>query len=80
MVDFHIWGDNVKDVPLQHGVPHEHISLEVNGTVYSVSRGNIIYRNGERRNSPVIDSNGVLIRSGVKYTVSKILIKFSYLC
>eukprot|EP00057_Strongylocentrotus_purpuratus_P030111 XP_780739.3 PREDICTED: zonadhesin-like [Strongylocentrotus purpuratus] len=68
MVDFHIWGDNVKDVPSSTVSLMRHISLEVNGTVYSVSRGNIIYRNGERRNSPVIDSNGVLIRSGVKYT------------
>ena len=70
-MEFHVWGDNAKRRPSDRVSLLREISLELNGTTYTVSSGHNIYVNGEIRTAPVRDFNGVIIQSDSSYTVRK---------
>ncbi|XP_071498835.1 zonadhesin-like [Diadema antillarum] len=67
LVDFHLWGDNVKNNPSDRVSYLRKVVLEVNGTSYSIERNRVVLVNGARRTTPLSFINGVTIRSDQSY-------------
>lgn len=72
LVDFHLWGDNVKNNPSERVSYLRKIVLEVNGTSIAITRNREILVNGARRIAPIRMNNGIMIRSDSSYSVRSI--------
>ncbi|XP_071498841.1 IgGFc-binding protein-like, partial [Diadema antillarum] len=71
LVDFHLWGDNIKNNPSDRVSYLRKVVLEVNGTSYSIERNRVVLVNGARRTTPLSFINGVTIRSDRSYAVKE---------